>query len=734
MRTTKCIFQCRQGLYSYEAYSAITHDSRTGAKTHEKASSCGRGDGAFGAGLAAQQAAHSPSARRPPRRRSGDIAPLDKARDRLNDETSRRRAGEAAPVAPAGLPADAQNQLVEQYCASCHSERGKAGGLSLAGFDAAQVDRARRRRREDDPQAARRHDAAARRAASRAGDARRRSSTRSRRGSTRAAALNPNPGWRPFQRLNRAEYAARGAATCSASTSTSPPSCRPTRSATASTTSPTSQSFSPTLMEGYLRAASQISRLAVGDRNASADVGHLQDRPRPRRRCATSRRADGHARRHLGRAHLPGRRRLRRSRCRCTTSRSAASTAARRCRRWTSRSRSKCRSTASASALLDLNTRMSETDPKNSLEHQDAADSHQGRPAAHLRGVHPALRRPGRRPARADREHAGRRQHQLRHHHAAAHARLRRSSGRSQVTGVSDTVEPPQDLHAAARPAPSEEEACAAEIVKRLADAGVSAARRRADDLQDAMAFYEQGRKKRRLRERHPHGAAVDARQPALPVPPRAGAGDGDARGADLSHQPIRTSRRACRSSSGARCPTPSCSRPPSAGTLQHAGRPREAGAPHARRSRAPRRCRRASRRSGCGCRTSRRFIPDYLLYPQYDDTLAQAMQRETELFFDSLVREDRSRARPADRRLHVRQRAPGASTTASRTSPAARSAACTLPDVSPRHARPGQHPDADLGRRPHLAGAARQVGDGSAARHRRRRRRRRTCRRSTNR
>ena len=34
---------------------------------------------------------------------------------------------------------------------------------------------------------------------------------------------------------------------------------------------------------------------------------------------------------------------------------------------------------------------------------------------------------------------------------------------------------------------------------------------------------------------------------------------------------------------------------------------------------------------------------PDYLLYPQYDDTLAQAMRRETELFFDSIVREDRS-------------------------------------------------------------------------------------------
>ena len=37
------------------------------------------------------------------------------------------------------------------------------------------------------------------------------------------------------------------------------------------------------------------------------------------------------------------------------------------------------------------------------------------------------------------------------------------------------------------------------------------------------------------------------------------------------------------------------------------------------------------------------KMIPDYLLFPQYDDTLAQAMSRETELFFDSIVREDRS-------------------------------------------------------------------------------------------
>jgi hypothetical protein len=33
---------------------------------------------------------------------------------------------------------------------------------------------------------------------------------------------------------------------------------------------------------------------------------------------------------------------------------------------------------------------------------------------------------------------------------------------------------------------------------------------------------------------------------------------------------------------------------------------------------------------------------PDYLIFPQYDDSLAQSMRRETELFFDSVVRADR--------------------------------------------------------------------------------------------
>jgi hypothetical protein len=37
------------------------------------------------------------------------------------------------------------------------------------------------------------------------------------------------------------------------------------------------------------------------------------------------------------------------------------------------------------------------------------------------------------------------------------------------------------------------------------------------------------------------------------------------------------------------------------------------------------------------------KVAPDYLQYPQYDERLAASFRRETELFFDSLVREDRS-------------------------------------------------------------------------------------------
>src|SRR5207302_8250970 len=81
------------------------------------------------------------------------------------------------------------------------------------------------------------------------------------------AALHPNPGRRPFQRLNRAEYARSVHELLDLDIDVNaflPPD---TLSAGYDNIADV-QTFSATLMEGYLRAASRISTLAVGDRNA----------------------------------------------------------------------------------------------------------------------------------------------------------------------------------------------------------------------------------------------------------------------------------------------------------------------------------------------------------------------------------------------------------------------------------------------------------------------------------
>ena len=45
-------------------------------------------------------------------------------------------AGEPRTAAPSPMVAAEQTRIVTSYCGTCHSERGKAGGLSLASFDA----------------------------------------------------------------------------------------------------------------------------------------------------------------------------------------------------------------------------------------------------------------------------------------------------------------------------------------------------------------------------------------------------------------------------------------------------------------------------------------------------------------------------------------------------------------------------------------------------------------------
>src|SRR5204863_8900667 len=161
------------------------------------------------------------------------------------------------------LAVQAQNQLVGQYCTGCHNDRTKAGGLALAAFDAAKVvehaetaEKMIRKLRAGmmPPGQARRPEAAAVAAFVDALESR----------IDRAAALNPNPGWRPFQRLNRIEYAraVRDLLAIDIDPDTLLP---PDTISQGFDNVADVQAFSPTSMEGHLRAAGKVAALAIGN-------------------------------------------------------------------------------------------------------------------------------------------------------------------------------------------------------------------------------------------------------------------------------------------------------------------------------------------------------------------------------------------------------------------------------------------------------------------------------------
>ena len=161
-----------------------------------------------------------------------------------------------------------QNALLKQYCVSCHNDRTKAGTMSLQSFDAADVlehpelaEKMIRKLRAGmmPPAGARRPAPEVLSGLAAALETR----------IDRAAALNPNPGWRLSQRLNRAEYARAVQDLLAVEVDVNQFLPADTISDGFDNIADT-QTISATLMDGYLRAASQISRLAVGDRNASA--------------------------------------------------------------------------------------------------------------------------------------------------------------------------------------------------------------------------------------------------------------------------------------------------------------------------------------------------------------------------------------------------------------------------------------------------------------------------------
>jgi cytochrome c551/c552 len=185
-------------------------------------------------------------------------------------------APQPSPAAPRLVPshvqgrlaAEHQTALVKEYCATCHSDRTKAGGLSLAGFDAGHAggspetsEKMIRKLRTGmmPPAGARRPEEAVLSALATALESE----------IDAVAARNPDPGWRPFQRLNRAEYARAVRDLLDLDVDVAPYLPADTISQGFDNVAD-AQALSPTLTEGYLRAASQISRLAVGDREATA--------------------------------------------------------------------------------------------------------------------------------------------------------------------------------------------------------------------------------------------------------------------------------------------------------------------------------------------------------------------------------------------------------------------------------------------------------------------------------
>jgi len=193
----------------------------------------------------------------------------------VSAQTPQARPNVPAPrPAPAAQAASARadaaepaNETLKQYCIGCHSERGKAGGLSLADFDIV--------RAHEQPETAEKiirklrgsmmpPSGARRPAESTLQDLRRALETRM----DRWAAANPNPGWRPFQRLTRAEYsqAVRDLLDIEVDVTAFLP---PDTMSLGFDNIADAQSFSPALPQGYLRAAAEISRLAVGDRSAA---------------------------------------------------------------------------------------------------------------------------------------------------------------------------------------------------------------------------------------------------------------------------------------------------------------------------------------------------------------------------------------------------------------------------------------------------------------------------------
>ena len=172
-----------------------------------------------------------------------------------------------AAAVPEGPLDETLNEVVQQYCVRCHSDRRMTGNMSLEGFDignpmteaelaekvvhklrAGMMPPATSRRPPEDTLAL--------------------LAETLENALDKAARDNPNPGYRTFQRLNRAEY--QGAARELFGFEIDASAFLPNETMSENFDNIADmQMLSATLMEGYMRAAGFLSRAAVGDPDAS---------------------------------------------------------------------------------------------------------------------------------------------------------------------------------------------------------------------------------------------------------------------------------------------------------------------------------------------------------------------------------------------------------------------------------------------------------------------------------
>ena len=559
---------------------------------------------------------------------------------------SARTAPAQSPAAPKpavahdpvpGLPsltAANQTELVATYCAGCHSDRAKAGGLSLAGFNAMKaqeqpevVEKMIRRLRAGmmPPAGAKRPDAATLEAFTGALESR----------MDERAATNPNPGWRPFQRLNRAEYQRAVKDLLGLQVDVAAYLPNDTMSHGFDNVADV-QGMSATLMQGYLRAASQISRLAVGDRDATAaastykvgrtmsQMRHVEGAPMGTRGGIVVTHifpADGEYTIGVNLHNEPLGGLYGRSTMSVMNINEEIDVAI----------------DGQRVAVIPLNQRMSESDPKNSLDPKTArihvtAGPHRVSAAFIQKFEAPiddSLMPTENTLADVSMSFGVT---------LLPHLRDMTVNGPYAVTGVSDSVSR-RRIFSCRPTSAAEEPACANEIIKSLAAQAFRGPVPQAD-LDTLKGFYEEGRKAGDFEHaiRYTLQAILASprfvfRLEEVPAATRAGASY------RLNDQDV-----ASRLSFflWGTVPDQELTKAAAAGQLRT---PAALKKQVDRMIADPRSEALATRFASQWLRLQDldKMVPDYLQYPHYDDTLAAGFKRETELFVDSLIRENRS-------------------------------------------------------------------------------------------